>query len=770
MQRGLTKRACALGVSGLVLAFGWNMPGITQTKPVAPAPSIEKDVAPVVTKFCTPCHQGKTPSGGLALEGAVTATLIGNKADAWERVARNVKSKHMPPQGMPQPSPMQRERFIQAIENSLAAGCNLNDPGRIVLRRLNREEYNNTVRDLLGIDFQPAADFPSDDVGYGFDNIGDVLSISPLLMEKYLDAASQIAEKAIRVPKATHTRLPADEMKILSGGASADGGVLMMSVGDLVGEFEAKVPGQYKISVNAGAQQAGPEPAKMGIWVNEMPIATVDVAALMGDPKSVTYLTPRIEKGKATVRVRFLNDFYDKNVGDRNLFIKFVDVEPPLGGSAVVPDSHSKIIPNPPIPGKELETARAYLTKFASRAFRRPVKPEEMDRVMAVVKLAHANKEPFEAQMQLGVTAVMVSPSFLFRVELDTATSGKTSRDLNAYEIASRLSYFLWSSMPDEALTNLAATGELMKPTVISAQAKRMMLDPKASAFAENFGGQWLELRLLRTFAPDTKLFPDYNDALRQDMEKETMSFFQAIMREDRSVLEFIDAPYTYLNERLAQHYGIEGVKGENFRKVVLPDKRRGGLLTQGSILTLTSNPTRTSPVKRGRWVLEQILGTPPPPPPPGVNQLGDAQGKVEGKTLRERMESHRKDPNCATCHQRMDPIGFSLENFDAVGKWRSKEDDEPIDASGVLPGGVKFNGSAELRNILLAQKNEFVKSLAEKMMIYASGRGLTANDKCFVEDVAKRVQTSNYRFTSLVVGVALSDPFLKRKISTPSK
>jgi len=770
MQRGRTMRRLALGVSGSILAFGWIMPGISQTKPVAAPPTVAKDVVPIVVKYCTPCHQGKTASGGLVLDGKVSATMIGNQAGVWERVARNVKSKVMPPEGSPGPSPVQRQRFIQAIENATAAGCNLNDPGRIVLRRLNRDEYDNTIRDLIGVDFKPGADFPSDDVGYGFDNIGDVLSISPLLMEKYLDAASEIAEKAIRIPKSGKMRVEVEESPILTGGQSIEGGVMLMTDSTVATEFEAKVSGQYKVTVNVGGQQAGPESVRMGLSVNDIPMPPVEVKALASEPKPITFLTPRLEKGKVSVKVSFLNDYYDAKVGDRNLFLDYVELEPPLPGGAVVPASHARLIPFAPVPGKELETARSHLTKLASRAFRRPVKPEEMDRILTVVKLAQKNKEPFEAQMQLGVTAVLVSPSFLFRVELDSATPGKTSRELNPYEIASRLSYFLWSSMPDETLTNLASTGELRKPVVLTQQVKRMIQDPKADAFVDNFAGQWLQLRLLRTFAPDPKLFPGFTDQLREDMEKETLAFFRGVMREDRSVLEFIDAPYTYMNERLAAHYGVGGVTGENLRKVVLPDKRRGGLLTQGSILTLTSNPTRTSPVKRGRWVLEQILGTPPPPPPPGVDGLGEEQGKVEGKTLRERMESHRKDPACATCHQRMDAIGFSLENFNAVGRWRSSEDDEPIDASGTLPGNVKFNGSAELRKILLTQKPEFVKSLAEKMMIYASGRGLTSNDKCFVDDVAKRVQANNFKFSSLVVGVALSEPFLKRKIATPSK
>ena len=362
----------------------------------------------------------------------------------------------------------------------------------------------------------------------------------------------------------------------------------------------------------------------------------------------------------------------------------------------------------------------------------------------------------------MGVAAILASPSFLFRTELDPV--GKTgSRALNDWEIASRLSYFLWSTMPDQALFDLAAQGKLKDRQVLVAQVRRMVADPKSIALAENFGGQWLELRKLETAAPDPKLFPGYTDGLKEAMIRETTLFFDEIARRDRSVLDFLEGKFAVVNEDLARLYGIPGVAGPEFRKVPVSDPNRAGVLTQASVLTLTSNPTRTSPVKRGKWVLEVLLGTPPPPPPPGASQLSEDREKIVGKTLRQRMEMHRKDPNCATCHQRMDPIGFGLENFDGVGRWRTVEEGTKVDATGVLPGGQKFDGPVQLRAILAARKTQFVEALAEKMLVYATGRGLTANDKCFVEDIRKRVESNQYKFGALIAGVVLSEPFLNR-------
>ncbi len=749
--------ACVFGV----LALGSMPPVQSQAKP-APA-TFEKDVLPVTAKYCAPCHTGKSAAGGVDFSVLKTKESASSQAAIWERVVRNLKSGAMPPKGSPQPTALQRTQSISLIESALSAGCNLNDPGRVTLRRLNRTEYNRTIQDLTGVDFRPGDDFPSDDVGYGFDNIGDVLSISPLLMEKYLDAASTVAERAVPVPQ--NRRIPIDVAKMgLSGGVQAvAAGLVYASNGEARTTFTPKVGGDHKITVLAGSTKGGPEVAKMEVVLDEFRIAQFDVANPMDKPISYTVPLPRLERKAYTLRIRFVNDYYNAETKeDRNLVVTGVVLDPPAPMQQITAESRRLILGAPPVEGKEWETAVARLKAFATRAYRRPLQPEEEERILRVAKLVRDNREPYEAWIQIGVTAILASPGFLFRTELDPV-GAKGARGLNDYEIASRLSYFLWSGMPDETLFSLAAQGKLKNRAVLVAQTKRMLADKRAFALAENFAGQWLELRKLNTSAPDPTLFPAYSPKLRSAMQMETMLFFDEIVKSDRSVLDFLSGKFTFVNGDLAKLYGIPGVTGEEFRKVALPDDRRAGVLTQASVLTLTSNPTRTSPVKRGKWVLEQILGTPPPPPPPGASQLSEAREKIVGKTLRQRMEMHRKDPACATCHQRMDPIGFGLENFDGIGAWRKLEGDTPVDASGVLPGGQKFAGPAQLRAILLGRKKEFVASLAEKMMVYATGRGLTANDKCFADDVRKRVEDNQYRFSSLIAGVALSEPFLKR-------
>jgi hypothetical protein len=381
------------------------------------------------------------------------------------------------------------------------------------------------------------------------------------------------------------------------------------------------------------------------------------------------------------------------------------------------------------------------------------------------VKLAQKEGESFERGIQLAVQAALVSPHFLFRVELDRSPNDPGSkRLLDSYEMASRLAYFLWSSMPDDALFALAEQGKLQDPQVLEQQVKRMLQDPRAAALADNFAGQWLTLRKLNDVTPDPGRFPTFNDELRKAMRTETELFFEAVVKEDRSVLDFLDGKFTYLNEPLARHYGVEGVTGKQFRRVELTGDQRGGVLTQASVLTVTSNPTRTSPVQRGKWVLEQILGTPPPPPPGAVPLLPDEQhGELKG-TLRQRMEQHRKDPECATCHARMDPLGFGLENYDAVGRWRTRDGDSPVDSSGELPDGRRFNGPAQLIAILKAQKSQFVHSLAERMLTYAIGRGMESYDKCNLDAIVRSVAAKDHRFSALVTEVVLSDPFRKRR------
>jgi hypothetical protein len=433
------------------------------------------------------------------------------------------------------------------------------------------------------------------------------------------------------------------------------------------------------------------------------------------------------------------------------------------------PELKTKLM-GPPLPAdatprNRKQAVRKALTEFARRAFRRPATAEEIDRLVGLVELAEKNGDSYEKGLQLALEAVLVSPHFLFRIELDPDPNNPDAvHPINDFELATRLSYFLWSSMPDDELLGLAEKGTLRKDGSLETQVKRMLKDPKARALVENFAGQWLQLRNLNTAAPDPGVYPAFDDALRTAMVKETELFFEAVMKEDRSILDFVDANYTFVNERLARHYGIPGVKGDAFRRVELPGGQRGGVLTQASILTLTSNPTRTSPVKRGKWILENLLGTPPPPPPPDVPELKEGKEVVLTGSLRQRMEQHRAKAECAVCHDKLDPLGFGFENFDGIGGWRTRDGAFDIDPSGVLPDGKSFKGPAELRAILKGRSSEFCRCLSEKMLTYGLGRGLEYYDKCAVDEIAAKVAKGQYRFSALVLAVVESDPFLNRR------
>nr|CAA9298369.1 Protein of unknown function DUF1592 [uncultured Armatimonadetes bacterium] len=740
--------------------------------------SYEKHVAPLVQKYCTGCHGAKSPAAELSLVGYKNAASVLKAHGVWEKVSGNMSAGHMPPAGTPQPTQAERDLVVGWIDATISqAYCDLDDPGRVTMRRLNREEYNNTVRDLVGIDLRPADEFPSDDVGYGFDNIGDVLTISPLLMDKYLLAAEKVAKAAIQAPETQSkpVRFPGSRLDGDGGADFAETGGRLLGTerGDVGVAYEFPRAGEYTVRIGAFAQQAGPEKARMGVRLDGKEIRVFEVKAVQEAPE-VYSLRVRVPAGKHRLSAAFLNNYKKPELpapNDRNLIVDFMEISGPLEAPGALPAAHRRIISVSPTKATRIAAAKKVLGDFARRAYRRPVTKDEVNRLVRYVHLAEKQGESWERGIQLGVQAVLVSPNFLFRVEAnaDPKTAGKKSR-LGSYELASRLSYFLWSSMPDEELFKLAAKDALQDPNVLAAQARRMLKDPKAKALADNFAGQWLQLRKLSVVAPDTKEFPTWNDGLRQAMRTETEMFFTAVVTQDRSVLDFLDGKFTYLNGPLAKHYGIPGVEGDAFRKVALQGDRRRGILTHGSILTVTSNPTRTSPVKRGKWVLEQILGTPPPPPPPGVAELpDDKKGPLTG-TLRQRLEQHRSNPACASCHARLDPIGFGLENFDATGAWRDKDGEHPIDSSGTLTDGKSFKGPAQLAAILKTKKPMFVRSFSEKMLTYALGRGVESPDKCHVDDIAAAVASKEYRFSALITAVVQSDPFRLRRSETPQK
>ncbi len=755
----------------LSAALPTNLPAAPEPPAAEAEANAAKGVRALFENYCLECHAGENPEGLLNLSKLLDQGTTPGNRKRWLRVMDNVEGGTMPPDDYPQPREDEVEAlrlWVDAELEKVDCGQTI-DPGRVTIRRLNRAEYNNTIRDLVGVDFHPADDFPSDDVGYGFDNIGDVLTLPPILMEKYLAAAESIARRAIVVEGASAGE-PAKEYP----------GRPLASTGEARARHEFPRDATYVVRVRAYGQQAGPDPARMTVKLDGEPLETFDVRAEEGEP-GVYEARAKVKAGVRRIAAAFINDYYDPDNpdptlrGDRNLYVDSLEVEGPIHEAGdPLPESHKRIIfRSPQSPDEFHDCASAVIERFMRRAYRRPVTGGEVAKLVRLAELARENGDGFERGMQLAVQAVLASPQFLFRVELyrpERDRRGKVinptaGAPLNAFEVASRLSYFLWSSMPDDELSSLAASGELLKPETLEQQVRRMLQDPKSEAFVENFAGQWLQLRRLKDSNPDRKQFPDFDEPLREAMTRESELYFASIMREDRSLLEFIDGDYTFLNERLAKHYGIPGVEGPEFRRVKLETDQRGGVITQASILTVTSNPSRTSPVNRGKWILEQILGDPPPPAPPEVPILADdAEGAVLTGTLRQRMEQHRSNPSCAACHARLDPPGFGLENYNAVGAWRDKEGDFPIDASSELPSGESFNGPAELKAILLSRKGAFIHTLGEKMLTYALGRGLEETDACVVEDIAKGVAADEYRFSRMVLEIVKSDPFLKRR------
>jgi len=744
--------------------------------PQPPPGEFAKDVRPFVEKHCLSCHNPEKKKADLILSAYRDELSVVKNRTVWQSVVKMVESGEMPPKSRPRPAVADVDRFGKAVavifERADRGGKR--DPGHVTIRRLNRTEYNNTIRDLTGIDFQPAEDFPSDDVGYGFDNIGDVLSLSPVLMERYLTAAESIAQRAVLLEAPKPPQRPA-AAQFLQPSVRGEPGARPLSAAkdSLSFGYRLTQAGEYVFRVRAYAQPAGNEAPKIALLLDGKEVAAHEVKTT-DDRKSGSYEAHvTLKEGEVKASVELLNP--SKGDKPRAVFVRRFELEGPKDS---YPASHKKIMACDP-KAPHAEQTRDILTRFATRAYRRPPTRDEMDRLVRLVEAAEKRGDKWEAGIQLALQAVLVSPKFLFRVELDDRPDSAEPHPIDEHQLASRLSYFLWSTMPDEELTALAAKKELTAN--LDAQIKRMLKDPRSKALIDNFAMQWLQLRTLKNFSPDPKLFPTFDDKLRAAMLKETELFFDAVMREDRSILDLIDADFTFLNRRLAEHYGIADTngnwvgrkpgkpegdriwRGDVFVRVQLQGGERGGLLTQASILAVTSNPTRTSPVKRGRWVLEQLLGTPPPPPPPNVPPLEDTKRQLTG-SLRQRMTQHRVDPACANCHARMDPIGFGFENYNAIGTFRTKDDGFAIDPSGTLPDGKSFQGPAELKQILKGKKELFGRCLTEKMLTYALGRGVEYYDTRTLDRIGAALAKNDYRFSTLVTEIVKSDPFRLRR------
>ncbi len=956
----------SLGAAALV-----SQPAVAaEPAAVTKGPSFEQDIAPLLQTYCYDCHGDGAHKADVALDAYANAADVRAGRKTWEQVLNNVTHYVMPPDdGGPLPTQPERERIAEFIERELYQLDPAHpDPGRVTLRRLNRAEYNNAVRDLVGVDFKPAADFPPDDSGYGFDNIGDVLSLPPVLMEKYLAAADKILDQAIvtdpiqsrtqRIPAsltqigfnalgdrgdgwvhlisleeddiaaelpiaaagdyvvrfqayATKTggalvgqgsekpldfdsdpgptrvalllndaviqsfvvgtdeahpqvyearlgvpagkqrfraavlrnRGGADELFMLNGRlgkqqpgvvfvkwievegplpaatrrwpaasltatgearVQPDGARFFEHNGEVTTTIDAAHEGEFILRAQAYAQQAGAEATRMEFRVDGQPVKSFDVLApatmqpvegqrvfslMLLVPRPQVYETRvKLAPGRHEFAAAFVNDFEDPksenpNLRDRNLIIQnleVADLSAPVLPPAVPPALDELFARHQ---SEATDTAaRGIVGDFARRAWRRPLASTELDRLMKLYALARQQGDSFAGGVKLALKAALVSPQFLFIGDLDSPAvaalaksgvrappvapqnqpAGLRTVPLDDFALATRLSFFLWSSVPDDELLNLAEQHKL-RPQ-LAAQVRRLLASPKAHALVDNFAGQWLQIRSLETMQPDNTLFPDYDASLRAAMQRETELFFEHVMREDCSVFDFLTGDYTFVNERLARFYGLPGVRGADFQKVSLAGTPRRGVLTQASVLTLTSNPTRTSPVKRGKWVLENLLGTPPPPPPPNVPELDDKSRQLTG-TLRQQMEQHRANPVCASCHERMDPIGFGLENFNAIGAWRDKEGDAPIDASGKLVGDDEFAGASDLAALLARKRSdEFRRCLAEKMLTYGLGRGVEYYDRPAVDQIVQRLQAGGDKFSALILAVAESFPFGNRR------
>ncbi len=739
---------------------------------VGPSSTFEGDVQPFLTKYCADCHGPDLAEGELNFAAYTDQKMIVEHRDEWSDILKILKIKAMPPSDAEQPEDAERDKVVEWLDHQLFfVDCQTaHDPGRITLNRLNRTEYNNTVRDLLGVEFQPAANFPSDDVGYGFDNIGDVLSVPPLLIEKYLDAAEAIASQAIPLKHPSHSERFVVGHKLKEEGSASDGpedSKVMPSTGKVFDSFEFKADGRYKIRIEAFQDQAGDEPSKMEVRIaNNL----VDVKEVKDHHKRQTFeMITDAKAGKYDVSAAFINDYYDKDFKDeehrdRNLYVSFIEVSGPIDMLEGDYRADALVSVTPQEGVNAAEAARVNLQQFLPRAFRRPVTNDEVNQYVKFVELATEQGESFRGSMQIALQAILISPHFLFRVE-DGRRQDGPHEVIDDYALASRLSYFLWSTMPDDELLELAGQNKLHDPDVLRHQTERMLHDPKVEELVNNFSGQWLGLRRLTTneVAPDPKLFPNFDDNLRKDFWKETELFFGSVVLSNRSIYDLLTGKYTFLNERLAKFYGIDGVTGEGFRKVDLKDYPRAGVMTQGSILTLTSYPNRTSPVKRGQWVLENLLGDAPPDPPPTAPSIEETQDANPNLSFREQLVLHRADPGCASCHVVMDEIGFGLQNFDAIGQWRDKEDGHPVDASGKLPTGETFVGPTELVTILSKRHTDFGKCLTEKLLTYALGRGVEYYDKCTVDQIMQNLE-QNDQFSTLVLGIVNSAPFQSRR------
>ena len=762
----------------------------------------------LVDKYCVTCHNERLKSGGLVLE-KLEMSRVGADAETWEKVIRKLRVGLMPPLGRPRPDHDTYGAFTAWLEQSIdsaAAAAPLN-PGRPAIHRLNRVEYANAIRDLFAVEVDGKSLLPADDSGYGFDNIADVLSVSPALLERYLSAARTISRQAVGDPtmRPTYDTYRVPYLTLIQEDRVSDdmpygsrGGIAIRHYFPIDAEYVIKV--RLQVSSAQGDIRGLDENNQVDVRIDGVRVKLYKVDAVRNQisnlsanplkqidedwnirlpikagPRLVTVALDRktwyvegVGPSRSPTASFGYSNAYRTNVGIGRveMGIDEVKIEGPFNGT--VPDDaasrRSVFVCHPAGTADEPRCAKSILSSLARRAYRRPVTEQDMGLLMGFYQDGRRDAG-FDAGIQSAIEAMLVDPSFLFRVEQDPphVAPGAAYR-LSDIELASRLSFFLWSSVPDAELLNLATQGRLKNPAVLDQQVTRMLGDRRSDALLNNFFGQWLMVRNVALATPDPKAFPDFDDNLRRSFQEETRLFLEAQLKGNRSALELFTANYTFLNERLAKHYDVPNVYGSHFRRVTLPDDRRAGLLGQGSVLTVTSYANRTSVVQRGKWMLENLLGTPPPPPPANVPPLENT--KVEGG-LRQRMELHRKNPVCSACHSQMDPLGFAFENFNGVGAWRDTDEKAPIDASGSLPNGTKFDGPAQFRGALLTHREALLRTLTAKLLTYAVGRGAEYYDQPAVRQILRDAESGDFRWSSLILGVVKSAPFQMRRAAS---
>jgi mono/diheme cytochrome c family protein len=749
----------------------------------------------LLDQYCVSCHNDRTKIGGLALDH-LDISNVPVDAEIWEKVVIKLRAGMMPPAGLPRPAREATDGLVNWLETTLDRAAAVNpDPGRPLVHRLNRVEYANAIRDLLALDVDSATLLPTDDSSYGFDNIADALGVSPALMERYLSASDKISALAIgdpaMIPIDTSYRPAADSthtQHVEGLPLGTRGGMLIHHTFPVDGEYIIR-PKLWRTSLGEhvrGVQY--PHDVEVAIDGERIHLATIggpadfEASVNAAQGQTAAALDERLQvrvpvkAGPRTLTVAFLEKSAALPQSVLQPFERVIDDPVDTGGvpqlSSVVvtgplnakgpgdtPSRRRIFVCRPTSKSDDEPCARRILGTLARRAYRRPVTNADLQLLLGFFRDGR-DKGGFDAGIELGLRRILVDPEFIFRAERDTstATAGSIHR-ISDVALASRLSFFLWSSIPDDELLDVAIRNTLHEPAVLERQVTRMLADSRAAAMVKNFAGQWLYLRNLDAATPDRLVFPNFDDNLRQAFRRETELLVDSVMREDRNVLDLLTADYTFVNERLARHYGIPHVSGSRFRRVPVTDDARKGLLGHGSVLTVTSLATRTAPTLRGKWILDNILGTPPPPPPPVVPALKDPSGK-EPVTMREQMEAHRANPTCAACHKMMDPLGFALENFDGVGAWRSREGNTPVDASAQLVDGTPVDGPASLRQALRNRPTAFVATLTEKLLTYALGRGLTYHDMPAVRAIVEKAGERDYRFSRIVMGIVTSVPF----------